>query len=383
MKVCPQCGFRHIDTDERCIRCGAYLDVLGRGSRPSNTPTILPPSDPFADPPPPREKFKFTGAERPGWRPRLPGLIMAAFRRRLFFLRRALTSEIPTSVHYRNPWYSGALSLIPGLGQLYNHQPKKALLIFLFVGSCFGAALATLHKPWSNYILLGYLAAMLYSFHDGLVTAKKINREYFIWQHGIAFYCAWFFYVSFFCMVFQYAAVYFVMQFRTIAHDAMAPALRQGERVAVEMLSRHRVGDVVLYNPRPLMMEYTGELENTPVTLDPSSMIERIVAEPGQTFERHDGVYYRDGRPVPPGETPLVSANLGLNFKLTAPEDGYIVVYSYTFGKDWMTGMVAPRLNAPGLIVHNWADVCVVHPREITGRVWFVYQPPEGRRFLR
>ena len=49
MKKCPQCGFRLTDVEERCLRCGAYLDTI---SRPD--PLDLP-----------RERFKFSGGEAP------------------------------------------------------------------------------------------------------------------------------------------------------------------------------------------------------------------------------------------------------------------------------------------------------------------------------
>jgi len=48
-------------------------------------------------------------------------------------------------------------------------------------------------------------------------------------------------------------------------------------------------------------------------------MIERIVAEPGQTFARRDGIFYRDGRPVPPGQQPLVTSKIPMNFSIACP----------------------------------------------------------------
>lgn len=373
MKVCPQCGFRHLDADERCIRCGAYLDDIGLGARRREGDA----------PAPRRERFQFTGSERPGWRPRLPGLAEAWARRRWFFLRRALSSELPEGVHHRNPWVAAWLSVFPGLGQLYNRQPKKAALIFLWVAAWLGLAWATLYESYSNYILLGLLAAAVYGFHDGLVTAKRINREYFVWQHGVAFYAAWVFFICFFCLAFQYIAAYGLVQFRAIAHGELAPILYQGDRVVVDMLTRPKVGDVVLYDPRPLRMTRRGEIESLRSTLDPSSMIERIVAGPGETIERRDGIYYRNGRELALEEEPLVSGYLPLNLKLTAPAGHYIILFSYAFGTDWLTGAEGPRLNAPGWEMENWDEVCCVAPGEITGRVRCVYQPPAHRRWVR
>jgi hypothetical protein len=72
-----------------------------------------------------------------------------------------------------------------------------------------------------------------------------------------------------------------------------------------------------------------------------------------------------------------------LNFKMTAPPGAYIILYTYTFGRDWMTGMEAPRLDTPGMIVHGGAEMCEIRPDQIVGRVWCVYNPPPSRRWLR
>jgi NAD+ synthetase len=120
-----------------------------------------------------REERRFKVGETPGWRPRLPGLMAAWVRRRFYFFGRLLESEIPAHVHHRNPWTAAFLSLLPGAGQVYNHQYKKAVLILLFVAGCVGVGLATIRSPYSNWILLGVLGAWVYSFHDALVTGIR------------------------------------------------------------------------------------------------------------------------------------------------------------------------------------------------------------------
>lgn len=371
MKTCPQCGFHHTDLDERCIRCGTYLDALNE-------------SDPLT--PAGRETFDFELGKGPRWRLEWPARLVAAVRRRLFIWREALRSPLPMEIGERSMWTAGFLAILPGLGQIYNHQPKKAGLIFLFVGAILALAILTLYHPLSNYILLGYLLAVLYSFHDGVVTAKRINRDYLTWQHRTAFYFAWIFYVALFCFLFQWAMAYGVLQFRYISADPMAPFLSRGERVTVDLLSyalhRPRVGDVVLYDPPPLVMELVGGVSSEWTSVNPTSMIERIVAGPGQTFERRGGVFYRDGQPVGPGEQPIVQSEVTWDFKITAPKDSYVILFSYTFGKDWLTGAQAPSLNS-GAIKLKWEKTCLIPREDITGRVWFVYQPPQGRRFIR
>ena len=80
--------------------------------------------------------------------------------------------------------------------------------------------------------------ALIYSFHDALVTAKRINRDYLPWQHGVAFYCAWTLYICLFCILFQYAACHFLVQFRSIHYNELSPYLKKGERIVVNMLGR-------------------------------------------------------------------------------------------------------------------------------------------------
>lgn len=386
MKTCPQCGFHHVDLDERCALCGTLLDPISPVKTDENLEDRL------------REKLNFKASETPGWRWNLPHRILAAFRRWRYFTAQALASDLPENVYQRNPWRAGFLSLIPGLGQLYNHQPKKALMILIAVAASFTAALATLKWHYSNYVLLILFLAEVYSFHDALVTAKRINRDYFIWQHGVAFYCAWILYVALFCFIFQWATAYFLLQFRYISYNVLSPHLRQGDRILVDMVSRPKVGDIIYYSPRPITIELTAGAEaaiDLPVyIIHPKSMIERIVAEPGQTFERRDGIFYRDGKPVPLDEEPLLPDFLPPDINMTAPKGDYLVMFSYTFGKDYLYALnpdigtvETPKLNKKGgnslhYVVHDWPEACIVHPGEITGRVVLIYNPPEHRRVM-
>ena len=412
MKTCPRCGFHHVDEDERCIRCGTFLETLGE-------PDPLAAAD--------REIFDFA----PGQGPRSrwwegPFRWLAAPVRWISILRMRLACPLPEDVVYRRPWIAGALSIFPGLGQIYNHQPKKAAILFVFVTLVFILAIATIYHPASNWILIGYVLAVVYAFNDGIVTAKRINEEWLPWQLGVAYYCAWIFYVCVLCLTIQFLGRHYVVKFRYISRDDAAPYLRKGEKIGVDcytytFVREPRVGDVVFYDPPQLKIENTTmldeSLENIQRNLDkiysselpglalrilggsapwadvmlvnPNNAVERIVAGPGQTFERRVGVFYRDGLPVPPEQEPLVTDQLPQDFVLQAPEDSYIILFSYTGAAyDYMAQsgdlhVKIPRLDDPKWFGQNWPEASVVPREGIIGRVWFVYQPPPARRWAR
>ncbi len=161
----------------------------------------------------------------------------------------------------------------------------------------------------------------------------------------------------------------------------MKPYLRQGERVLVNklayLIARPEVGDVVLYDP-PEIKTDIGQL----YVVDRKNGFERVVAGPGQTYSRRDGVYYLDGQPAEPRGQPVGDDQIWWDFELTAPPGHYIVLFTYT-GKSYtpLVGMVkAPRLDET--IYRGWHEVCIIPEEDIFGRAMFVYNPSWSRRIL-
>lgn len=391
MKTCPNCGFHHAEIDSTCLRCGTQLD-------PTHRIDPLAPADrPAIELPRRRGRRALDG----------PARLVGALRRRLFRLREALRSNPPKHLSRRKPWLAGALALLPGLGQLYNHQPKKAALMLAFVAMvCLIAAVSWFH-PLSNWILLAYVLAMILSFHDAFLTANRINGSELIWQHKAAYYCAWILYVCMFCLLAQYLAGVFLVRFRYIRGDEMAPAINRGEKIAIDVWSYlwrpPRLGEVVYYDPPPIRMEQPAAVDayGGVFSVNPGDGIERVVAGPGQVFERRDGTFYLDGQPVGPRGRPLVTDQIGRNFRLEAPKNHYIVLFSHSRSAFDVLAPLAqsklhvptepgrpltvalPRLDTPGWIVSGWAEACLVKRENIMGRVLGVYQPPEARRWIR
>ena len=385
------------------MRCGAPLEGFD-------------PADPLAAP---RRRMVQVRIDQPpeGRADRLAWL--GPVGRGLHRLGCAFSSPLPEDVNRRNPWLAGALSLLPGAGQLYNRQPKKALLFFVALLALGTLSWVTFYDSASNGILVGFLLVILYAFHDGLATALRINRQELIWQRSLAYYCAWVFYVSAVALGAQWFAHHFIGDLYHISDDVVAPYLRRGERVGVDCWSylwrEPRVGEVVFYKPphlafeRPITEEnmvMPGQVNSAAAKLRtamarnqfstnwtlvaPQNMIERIVAGPGQTFERRDGGFYRDGVAVPPQEQPIVQASLPERFKLKAGPGQYIILFSYT-GDAFEIDSMQPDAVAKtptiggggGVVVSGWDRSCVVERDSIRGLVRFVYNPPPARRFLR
>ena len=71
----------------------------------------------------------------------------------------------------RNPILAAVLSIIPGLGQIYNGQKAKGagiLVIFIFVGFTLA---------YSIYPIVLSFLIWIYSIVDAFITARKINEK--------------------------------------------------------------------------------------------------------------------------------------------------------------------------------------------------------------
>lgn len=367
MKTCPACGFHHSDLDTRCLRCNASLDAS-------------------ADPE--TEKFLASRAKGPLLRPGLTarfdplliwGNVVRRFQRMIGWTRSAL----PDDVYYRKPWVAASLSLIPGAGQLYNHQAKKALL-FIVVWFAAGAlAIATFFQPYSNLIIGPTIFWMAYVFHDGLKTAITINRQTWNLRISMAMYLAWVFEFAVLCLILQAGLSMFFVKLRYIKTDALQPTISRRDRIAIDILSYRfrspRLGEIVFYKPMNITLESGEQVE----PYFNKHGIERIVAGPGQTFELRDGKYYRDGIEAPVDQYPLSTywpsiwdGRLSARFKLTAPPGHYVILYSYV-------GESIELLFGAQTTTRHRREASVVAEEDIKGRVWFVYNPPGRRRVFR
>lgn len=362
MKTCSVCGFHHLDSDAVCVRCGARL-----------APDAA--TEAFLE----RQAGRGRAASLAGGGLDIFYRARGRAARSLQGLRRFFTSELRRDVEPRAPLAAAWLSLIPGAGQLYNYQPRKALLFAGLWIALAALAGATLLRPWSNAVLLALVLWGVYAFHDGYRTARRMRDGFWHLRLSLGFFAAWIFLLCAGLLLAQYVLGFTAVKFRHMSEGALAPMIARGDRLGVDILSYRfrepRVGEIVYYKPKQITLDQGANM----YIEAPLNGLERIVAGPGETFARVRGSYYRNGEPVPPDRGPLTESEVVWDYRLEAPRDAYIVIRSYTSGDT--LGAAAPRMNEVRAVM-GWEEACVVRRHEIIGRVAFVYNPPERRQWF-
>jgi signal peptidase I len=351
-----------MDTDAVCVRCGAALVTDARAER-------------FIERRPGRPEI----LHAPGASLDLLYRLRGRSARILYAALAPFRAPLPRDIEDRKPYRAAFLALIPGAGQLYNHQLAKALVFMPVWAALLVAAGMTYREPYSNRVLLALFLWAVYAFHDGYRTARRINGDPWYLRLSLAFYTAWIFIFCASCILAQFLLGPYVVKFRHMSEPALTPVIDLGDRFVVDRFSYlfrgPRVGEIVYYKPRQIALD-AGE--NLYIEA-PLNGIERVVALPGETFSRRQGRYFRNGRPVPEAEGPINRTEVRWDYQLEAPEDRWIVIRSYTSADAFGAG--APRMYEV-LDVQGWEEACFVSEDDLIGRAILVYHPPERRRFL-
>jgi signal peptidase I len=376
MLKCQNCGFQNEEADERCFQCGAIL-VNAPAARHRDLPLV-------------RENA-------PLWWQLYRPLRRSAQLVGQFLVPREPERELPR----RNQLLAAALALLPGLGQLYNHQHRKALrLLLLFVALILVNILAIM-QSYSNFLLLLLGVTVVFSATDAFASATVINGSLWTPLKSLLFACYVLFMLGLFFSIMQWAILPGV-QLAYVSQNVLAPTFRKGDRVVVDRLT-YRVrnpkrGEIVFYKPqkftikatRPIGFDLTVEDQ---YAIHSKNNIERIVGLPGETIELRKHVVYVNGEPAAPKYSPLMTEQLAADFKLKIPDDSYCVIYSVAPVEDGpilsiyaelvMKELGVPPFNSPNVIMTDeWAKACIVHKDEIIGLIRCIYNPPERRRWL-
>ena len=363
MRVCPRCHFYNQDKNKRCLKCGCVLQH---------------------DEEMPKRK--------PGAKKELPERFSSFFRKRFYRVKNLVSSEIPDAPH-RFPYVAAGLSLVLGAGQIYNKQYKKAF--FFLVGHFIALfiVIATITNPYSNWIILGYAAYLLFAYNDGLVTAFRINGQEWRWVYSLAAFFGLFFVLG---LGFTLSQFFFLPMFKLVMvmNPSLEPMFERLDLVYVDKLNYYfrdpRVGEIVYYNPDKFIVEIPGGLESTRIVVHEKQTFERVMGAPGDLIERKDGKFFRNGNPMPPWMKPMLPDNVFEDMKFKVPEDKWLVIYSHS-PRDEFIEMLdigaarpsgVPPLNAPGIILEGWEDACLVDKDQIIGVALFIANPPPRRRFL-
>lgn len=154
----------------------------------------------------------------------------------------------------RNPFLALLLSIVPGLGQIYNGQLKKGLVfltIDLLVPIAFGLT-GILNKLNGLVTLLVFsLSFIIYRMADGFIQAKKLTN------HELKSYNKWYVYLSFVIVLgivrtfLDLPASTGIQTFK-IPTPSMNPTMQPGDRVVASLNyydnNPIQQGDIVVFN---------------------------------------------------------------------------------------------------------------------------------------
>ncbi|HNY28098.1 MAG TPA: signal peptidase I [Candidatus Sumerlaeota bacterium] len=370
MLKCPVCGFNNLDTRERCLKCKALL---------THQPDIAPQGEiPLRN-----------GPDLRAWSGR--------FSNRLSRRVRALFEfPVPTGLPHRFYLWAGFLGLAPGIGQLYNHQPRKALYLLVAFVCVLTLTLQYMTAAYVGTLLVcATLCVLFFSYSDALTTAAEINGQIFTFRNRLALLTYPFFalgVIGTVCAIMSWVGWPLFSLFH-VESDYMRPALDTGDAICGERFSYFfrspHPGDVVRYDPPQYSIERQDGSLDTPLYLvNPLNGWERVMAVEGETLEYKDNRYTVNGRPLSPAYYPLLSGQTFKEFKLTCPKGKYLVLISarakdagFINQLNGISGEI-PEFGAPGVIVKGWEDACFVTRKEIYDRAWFRYFPGPRRRFF-
>lgn len=362
MKICPRCNFYNQEQRNTCLKCGWALDK----------------KDVEYELPKPKNKSNLY-------------IIPRSVRHFTRKIKGYLKSDIPDDVPHRFPFVAATLGLFFGLGQVYNHQYKKA--VFFLIGHIIALyiVISTITASYSNLIILLYAGFVLSAYNDAFVTALKINGQQWTLRYTIAALSGFFFVLGLGIILGQF---FFSPFFKIIiiAQDAVAPTLRKGDVVYVDCMGywfggKPRRGDIIFYNPEPFNIEVPGGGMDSPVyNVREKRTFERVLGIPGDKVERRDGDFYVNGREKPSWYQPMNPENVFENMSFEVPSGRFLAIYSHS-PKDLLEGALTgvdtiPKLTAPGVILKGWEDTCMVEEKRIIGRAVLILNPPKRRRIL-
>jgi signal peptidase I len=202
-------------------------------------------------------------------------------------------AEISVTYKARKPWLAFLLSfLAPGLGQLYNGQPRKTFIcVFYFIPVVF------LYIPLSRIGFLGLsLIIILHSCIrlllipiEAIVSAIK-KKQYVLHDYN-----KWYFYLMLIIIIpiSQYYMQYYLMKYSLLpfvhpfqtATGSMQPTIQVGEKIMADMtcdtLAELRRGDVIAFK------------HDADVTY-----LKRLIAFPGEIVLIKDKTVYINNEPL-------------------------------------------------------------------------------------
>jgi signal peptidase I len=186
----------------------------------------------------------------------------------------------------RRPWIAAALTLlVPGLGQLYGGEPRRALVLYLGNASLFLALLVGgVFRTFAGLIvaILAFLLFLLWMIWDAVHVARG-KKDYVIKPYN-----RWYLYLAIVLvsgLSWQHLRALSPVKTFWIPSASMEPALRIGDHLCADMTyyrsDKPSRGDLVVFTSSE----------------DPASMrVTRVIGLEGEQVEIRDKVVYIDSQ---------------------------------------------------------------------------------------
>lgn len=350
MKICKNCGFVNLDTQRTCLKCKTILEhdeghIHEVKLRKINLSAFLSPLNSF--------QYKIINI---------------------------LSPNIPKNLPFRFPFLAGLLSLIPGCGAIYNHQPKKAIFFIISYLIFLSIVIITLLKPYSNIIIALFICYVLFCYVDAFATSLLINGQ--IWT--LRYTLAMFTYLLFmFGLILTLGQFFFrpVFLLVNIKQDVFEPYFKKNDRVYVDCLSywfkSPKRGEIIYYNPKEFSFHYGLNM----YVVHEKNSFERIIGVPGDKVQIINKKIFVNGNPVPEEFYP-VGKLYPDNLEITVTEKKFLAIFSHIAKDEGMIfGIGAATM--PAINISDYTKTCLVEKKEIHGRVLFRYNPPTRRCYFR
>lgn len=191
----------------------------------------------------------------------------------------------------RNPFIAFLLGLLPPLGQIYNGQFKKGLILWLsfFVIFFSMIALKVLHTIHGLVIFNAiYILFWIFMIIDAVINAQR-QKEYQLKRYN-----RWYYYIAVWILVLALYPVYNFLAFRVI-NTTRAFYVRTPSMMHTILRGDNLVADMSYYrNNKPGRGDIVVYL--SPVDAGGKTHIHRCVAVEGDFFEIKDGSVFVNGK---------------------------------------------------------------------------------------
>jgi len=361
MIVCPVCGFRNLDSNDRCFKCSALLkrdDALYK-------------------------EAASTAARRNRGERYLRQLLSPLdwLKHRPWF---SAIFEVPDDGVFRYPFTAGLLSVVPGMGHVYAGQMVKGILVFAIWIILLAIAAFTIYEDWSNWYLFALLLVWFFTWADAVGVAARRNGDTWRLRKTLALACGAMMIIGVTLTVTQYLGIGF-LSLEKVGTDVLAPEVRKGERIAFSAVPlwfrSPRVGEIVMFDPP----RFEAHRKNDIYSVNIKKYYQRVLGGPGDRLSKKGTAFYRNGQLMASDEIPFLGEKLP-DFEVVVPEKSYFVPVTGIPSDILATFAGAGKISYvgdPGFVFKDWPGFGIIPEDQIWSKGIGVISPPARRRWLR